>query len=289
MIPMRWAERQGGWEQIPLKPPMRRHIIEALNSAELTEGHNNMEGVANVSVLIALGAGLLSFLSPCVLPLFPSYLSLITGTSLTELEVSYDQQRVRWAVIGNSLAFISGFSAIFIALGASFSLAGRFLFIYQDIIRTLGGILIVFFGIYITGILKIPALARYYQLSPREKPTGYIGSGLVGATFAVAWTPCVGPILGAILLLASTQETVRAGVVMLIAYSAGLAIPFFLSALAVNSFFTFSRTFRRYIHGVHIAGGLILIAVGLLLITNYFTILNAYALKLTPKWLIQYL
>ncbi len=111
----------------------------------------------------------------------------------------------------------------------------------------------------------------------------------MGATFAVAWTPCVGPILGAILLLASTQETVRAGVVMLIAYSAGLAIPFFLSALAVNSFFAFSRTFRRYIQGVHITGGLILIAVGLLLITNYFTILNAYALKLTPKWLIQYL
>ncbi len=268
---------------------MRRHIIEALKSAELTEGQHNMEGGANISILIALGAGLLSFLSPCVLPLFPSYLSLITGTSLTDLEASHDQRIMRRAVIGNSLAFIAGFSAIFIALGASFSVAGRLLLVYQDIFRTLGGILIVFFGIYITGLLKIPALSRYYQFSPREKPTGYIGSGLVGATFAIGWTPCVGPILGAILLLASTQETIRAGVVMLIAYSAGLAIPFFLSALAVNSFFTFSRTFRRYIQVVHVAGGVILIAVGLLLITNYFTVLNAYALRLTPKWLIQYL
>lgn len=248
-----------------------------------------MEGVANVSILIALGAGLVSFLSPCVLPLFPSYLSLITGTSLTELEAPQDKQRVRRAVIGSSLAFIAGFSAIFIALGASFSLVGRMLLIYQDYLRIAGGILIIAFGIIITGMVKIPALARYYQPSFGENPTGLIGTGLVGATFAIGWTPCVGPILGAILLLASTQETVRAGVVMLVAYSAGLAIPFFLSALAVNAFFTFFRAFRRYIQIVHIGAGVILIAVGFLLVTDYFTILNAYALRFTPKWLIQYL
>lgn len=248
-----------------------------------------MEGVANVSILIALGAGLVSFLSPCVLPLFPSYLSLITGTSLTELEAPQDKQRVRRAVIGNSLAFIAGFSAIFIALGASFSLVGRMLLIYQDYLRIAGGILIIAFGIIITGMVKIPALARYYQPSFGENPTGLIGTGLVGATFAIGWTPCVGPILGAILLLASTQETVRAGVVMLVAYSAGLAIPFFLSALTVNAFFTFFRAFRRYIQIVHIGAGVILIAVGFLLVTDYFTILNAYALRFTPKWLIQYL
>ncbi len=248
-----------------------------------------MEGVAHVSILIALGAGLVSFLSPCVLPLFPSYLSLITGTSLTELEAPQDKQRVRRAVIGNSLAFIAGFSAIFIALGASFSLVGRMLLIYQDYLRIAGGILIIAFGITITGMVKIPALARYYQPSFGENPTGLIGTGLVGATFAIGWTPCVGPILGAILLLASTQETVRAGVVMLVAYSAGLAIPFFLSALTVNAFFTFFRAFRRYIQIVHIGAGVILIAVGFLLVTDYFTILNAYALRFTPKWLIQYL
>lgn len=248
-----------------------------------------MEGVANVSILIALGAGLVSFLSPCVLPLFPSYLSLITGTSLTELEAPQDKQRVRRAVIGNSLAFIAGFSAIFIALGASFSLVGRLLLIYQDYIRIAGGILIIAFGITITGMVKIPALGRYYQPSFGKNPTGLIGTGLVGATFAIGWTPCVGPILGAILFLASTQETVRAGVVMLVAYSAGLAIPFFLSALAVNAFFTFFRAFRRYIQIVHIGAGVILIAVGFLLVTDYFTILNAYALRFTPKWLIQYL
>ncbi|KKK68948.1 hypothetical protein LCGC14_2938960, partial [marine sediment metagenome] len=190
-------------------PPMRRHMIGDAQPPARLEGPR-MEGVANVSILIALGAGLLSFLSPCVLPLFPSYLSLITGTSLTELEAPQDKQRVRRAVIGNSLAFIAGFSAIFIALGASFSLVGRMLLIYQDYLRIAGGILIIAFGIIITGMVKIPALARYYQPSFGDNPTGLIGTGLVGATFAIGWTPCVGPILGAILLLASTEETVRA-------------------------------------------------------------------------------
>lgn len=248
-----------------------------------------MEGSANVSVLIALAAGLLSFLSPCVLPLFPSYLSFITGVSLEELTSKEDRINVRRAVIGNSLAFILGFSAVFVALGASFSVLGQMLLVYQDSIRIVGGILIVIFGIYITGILKVPALERYYQLQLKNKPTGFIGSGVVGAVFAIGWTPCVGPILGAILLLASTQGTVGSGIVMLLAYSFGLAIPFFLSALAINSFFSFSQTFRRYIHAVHVAAGIILIVVGILLVTNYFTILNAYALKLTPKWLINYL
>ena len=248
-----------------------------------------MESAANISVFIALGAGLLSFLSPCVLPLFPSYLSFITGTSLDDLTAPDARRQVRRAVIGNSLAFIAGFSAVFIALGASFSFVGQMLLVYQDAIRIVGGVLIVFFGIYITGLVKIPALERYYQLQLQNKPAGFLGSSFVGAVFAVGWTPCVGPILGAILLLASAQETIWSGVVMLVAYSAGLAIPFFLSALAINSFFNFSRTFRRYINGVHVAAGLILIAVGVLLITNYFTILNAYALRLTPKWLIKYL
>ena len=147
-----------------MKPLMRRHMIGGAQPPARLEGPR-MEGVANVSILIALGAGLVSFLSPCVLPLFPSYLSLITGTSLTELETPQDKQRVRRAVIGNSLAFIAGFSAIFIALGASFSLIGRLLLTYQDIIRIGGGILIIAFGITITGMVKIPVLARYYQPS----------------------------------------------------------------------------------------------------------------------------
>jgi cytochrome c-type biogenesis protein len=248
-----------------------------------------MESSANISVLIALGAGLLSFLSPCVLPLFPSYLCFITGTSIDDLSESHDKLKMRRTIIVNSLAFILGFSAVFIALGTSFSIIGQALLVYQDAIRTAGGILIIFFGIYITGLIKIPALQRYYQFQVRDKPAGFLGSSFVGAVFAVGWTPCVGPILGAILLLASTQETVGSGIFMLVAYSAGLAIPFFLSALAVNSFFNFSRTFRRYIHAVHVAAGVLLILVGVLLVTDYYTLLNAYALRMTPKWLIKYL
>lgn len=248
-----------------------------------------MEGSANISILIALSAGLLSFLSPCVLPLFPSYLCFITGTSLDDLTSPQEQKRMRRTLIGNSMAFIAGFSLVFMALGASFSILGQMLLVYQDTIRIVGGILIVFFGIYITGLFKIPAFERYYQVQLRDKPAGFVGSTIVGAVFAIGWTPCVGPILGAILLLASTQETVGSGIVMLAAYSFGLAIPFFLSALAVNTFFNFSRTFRRYIHAVHVAAGIILIVVGILLVADYFTILNAYALKLTPKWLIKFL
>lgn len=248
-----------------------------------------MEGPANISILIAFGAGLLSFLSPCVLPLFPSYLCFITGTSLDELSSPQESVRMRRTLIVNSLAFIAGFSAVFIALGASFSFLGQMLLVYQDAIRIGGGMLIIIFGVFITGLFKVPALERYYQLQLKDKPAGFLGSTAVGAVFAVGWTPCVGPILGAILMLASTQNTVGSGILMLLAYSAGLAIPFFLSALAVNTFFNFSRTFRRYIHTVHVAAGVILIVVGLLLVTDYFTLLNTYALKLTPQWLIKYL
>jgi cytochrome c-type biogenesis protein len=248
-----------------------------------------VEGPVNVSIFIALAAGLLSFLSPCVLPLFPSYLSFITGTSLQELESPHGRQQVRRAVIANSLAFITGFSLIFIALGASFSLIGQMLLTYQDTLRILGGLLITFFGIYITGLLKLPAFGRYYQINLANKPAGYVGSSLVGATFALGWTPCVGPILGAILLLASTQKTVTTGILMLSAYSLGLAIPFFLSSLAVGAFFGFSRALRRYIRTIQVGAGLLLIAVGILLVTDYFSVLNAYALKLTPKWLYKFL
>jgi cytochrome c-type biogenesis protein len=187
----------------------------------------------------------------------------------------------------NSVAFIIGFSLVFVSLGASASLLGSFFLNYRSSIRLLGGVFIVLVGLYLIGVFKIPALERYLQFNLKDKPAGYLGSGIVGITFAVAWTPCVGPILGAILAIAGTSADVGRGVLLLAMYAVGLAVPFFFSALAVNSFFQFSQAFRRYIQAFHVASGVLLVLVGILLMTDYMTSLNIYVLRFTPTWLIK--
>lgn len=243
--------------------------------------------MTDVNIFVAFTAGLFSFLSPCVLPLIPSYLSFVSGVSLEEMRAPQIERRVRWRVALNSLAFISGFSLVFISLGVSASFFGSLFLGYRSLIRVLGGIFIVLVGIYLMGFFKIGALDRYLQFHLKDKPAGYLGSVLVGITFAVAWTPCVGPILGAILALAGTSAEIERGILLLATYAAGLALPFFLSAVAVNSFFQFSQKFRRYIQVVHVAGGVLLVIVGILLITDYITLLNTYAIRFTPGWLIK--
>ena len=240
-----------------------------------------------LTIWMALGAGILSFLSPCVLPIFPSYLSFITGLSFSELSGSVNNVRTRRAIILNALCFIFGFSVVFMALGASFSLLGQLLFDYQQILRKVGGVLIILFGLYIAGFLTLPFLTRTFQLELKDRPAGYLGAFIVGVTFAAGWTPCVGPILGSILLYASTAKTAYTGIMMLGAYSLGLAIPFFLSALALNRFLDYFDRFKRLIPVVSTVGGIFLIFVGGLLLTNYFTLLSTYALRLTPQWLWQ--
>src|SRR5216117_725960 len=183
----------------------------------------------SVGVAVSFSAGLFSFLSPCVLPLFPSYLSFITGMSVADLTADLSGA-MRWRILGHALAFVVGFSIVFVALGASFSAAGQFLLDYRDWIRRIGGILIVVFGLYIVGVLRVGIFGRTQQWQLREKPAGYLGSLAVGVTFATGWTPCVGPILGAILSLASTANDVGRGVGLLTAYSAGLGVPFLLAA-----------------------------------------------------------
>jgi cytochrome c-type biogenesis protein len=190
-------------------------------------------------------------------------------------------------VILNSLAFIIGFSLVFVSLGASVSFLGSFFLGYRSAIRIVGGLFILLVGLYLIGILRIPVLQRYLQFNLKDKPAGYLGSLLVGITFAVAWTPCVGPILGAILAIAGTTADVARGVLLLGIYAGGLALPFFLSAVAVDWFFEFSRAFRRYIGAFHVAGGVLLLIVGFLLLTDYMTSLNIYVLRLTPDWLIK--
>ncbi|MBI2882307.1 MAG: cytochrome c biogenesis protein CcdA [Candidatus Methylomirabilis oxyfera] len=240
-----------------------------------------------LTIWMALGAGILSFLSPCVLPIFPSYLSFVTGLSFGELSGSVDNVKTRRAIILNALCFIFGFSVVFMSLGASFSLLGRILFDYQQILRKVGGVLVILFGLYIAGFLKLPFLTRTFRLELQDRPAGYLGAFIVGVTFAAGWTPCVGPILGSILLYASTAKTASTGILMLGAYSLGLAIPFFLSALALNRFLDYFDRFKRLIPVVSAVGGIFLVVVGSLLLTNYFTILSAYALRLTPQWLWQ--
>src|SRR4030095_15762743 len=163
-------------------------------------------------------------------------------------------RRVRSRVVLNSVAFILGFSLVFVSLGASASYLGSLFLGSRNFIRILGGVFILLVGIYLLGLFKIAALERYLQFNLKDKPAGYVGSVLVGITFAVAWTPCVGPILGAILALAGTSGEVGRGTLLLSTYAAGLGLPFFLSAVAINSFIRFSQSFRRYIRAFHTAG-----------------------------------
>jgi cytochrome c-type biogenesis protein len=239
-----------------------------------------------IGVLVAFGAGLFSFLSPCVLPLFPSYLSFVTGMSVTDLTADLTSA-ARRRVLLHSAAFILGFSLVFVSLGASVSAAGQFLFEYRDTIRRVGGILIIIFGLYIAGFLNIGFLGRTQQWQIREKPAGYLGSLVVGITFAIGWTPCVGPILGAILTLASDAGSVQRGVGLLVAYSAGLAVPFFVSALALGAFLRFFKRYRPFIPVVERVAGVLLIVVGVLVFTNYYLLLNAWAISITPEWLLK--
>src|SRR5262245_30856881 len=217
----------------------------------------------NVSVLVAFSAGIFSFLSPCVLPLFPSYLSFITGMSLEDLQdVDGRDGAGRGRVLGHSLAFVLGFSMVFVALGASFSALGQALIDYRDVIRQLGGALIIVFGLYTIGLLRLSWLGRSRALTLRSKPAGLLGSWLVGVTFAIGWTPCVGPILGSILSLAGTAETVGTGVTLLGAYSAGLALPFVVSSLALGAFLATFRRYRPWIPVVERTAGVLLVIVG---------------------------
>jgi len=222
----------------------------------------------DVSFTFAFLAGVLSFLSPCVLPLVPSYVSFITGMSFEDLTGSADRKKIRNLTITNSLIFIGGFSAVFIALGASSSAAGQLLFRYQDSIRIIGGILIIIFGLFIAGFLKLDFLMRERKLHLAGRPAGYIGTFAIGMTFAAGWTPCIGPILGSILLYASSKGSAIYGIKLLSVYSFGLALPFFISSLAINSFLSYSRKLQKYMRAIMIISGLLLMAFGVILLTN---------------------
>ncbi len=236
---------------------------------------------------MAIGAGLLSFLSPCVLPLFPSYLSCITGISLGNVREFRASAAQRRAIMINSIFFIVGFTAVFMAMGATFGLVGKVLLLYRVLIQRIGGLLIVFFGLILMDVIRIPFLMRYFKLEFNRPATGYAGAFLVGFSLAIGWTPCVGPILGSILSMAAIGSSMSKGTWLLFAYSLGLALPFFISAVALHWFFRFFNAFKPYLPWIQRGAGLILVLAGLLLLTDQMGRLNSLFLHMTPDWLLK--
>ncbi len=235
-------------------------------------------------MLAAMGGGFISFVSPCVLPLVPSYISFITGISFEELVGEDDSKRVKKVVLTNSIMFILGFSAVFILiLGLSAQLFGQVLMEYRDVVRKVGGIVIILLGVHVIGVINIGFLQREKRLHFfREGTPGVIGSFLVGVGFAAGWTPCIGPILSAIFTVAATSTTPMAGILLFIAYSLGLAIPFLLTALCINAFLRYFQKVKRYMRAISIVTGLLLILTGVLIFTNSFAIITTYLYAILP-------
>jgi cytochrome c-type biogenesis protein len=234
---------------------------------------------AALSFMVAFVAGLLSFLSPCVLPLVPSYVGFITGMTLPEVSGR------RRAAFLHAVLFVAGFSLVFVLLGASATALGRALNYYQVWLQRVGGVLIIIFGFLCLGVFKVGILNQERRVHLDHKPVGYLGSALVGVAFGAGWTPCIGPVLGAILGLAATTSDVTRGMQLLAVYSAGLALPFLIAAVAVESFLDWFQGFRRYLPWVMRLSGLILIVVGILLVTGEFTRLAGWLQGLTPEFL----
>lgn len=231
-----------------------------------------MESSQNVSYLVAFVSGFLIFLSPCILPLIPTYISYLTGVSFKDLTSETidesQKKRIRILTMLHSVMFIIGFSVIFVLLGTTVSYFGQLLLEYQSILKKVSAVIIIIFGFMISGIMRIGFLEKEKKIEYRKKGVSVLGSLLIGATFALAWTPCVGPILGSILVYASSTSSMKLGVKLLAVFSAGLAVPFFLSSLLVNSFLLYFNKVKNILKWVNIAGGGILILFGILVLTG---------------------
>jgi cytochrome c-type biogenesis protein len=237
------------------------------------------DAASGVSFAVAFAAGLLSFLSPCVLPLIPSYVGFLTGLTIEEMPGR------RGAALLHAAWFVAGFSFIFMALGASASALGNLLLHYQVWLGRVGGVLVLLFGLYLLGVLRPAFLMRERKIELASKPIGYVGSALVGMTFGAAWTPCIGPILGGILTLAAARGSVWQGTILLGVYALGLAIPFLITAFALERFLVWFQRFRPYIVWVDRVAGALLVLLGILLVTDRFTLLASWLQGLTPDFL----
>ncbi len=234
----------------------------------------------NVNILTAFIFGLISFISPCVLPIVPGYLSFISGYSFDEMTKSARPELFRKVTL-NSILFVLGFSVIFVALGASATTIGQFLLQRLNLFSKIAGGIIIIFGLHMVGLFKIKFL-NYEKKFHSNKKIGFLGSFVAGLAFAFGWTPCIGPVLAAILAIAAQQDTIGKGVVLLSVYSLGLGIPFLVTSLSINAFLRFFRKFNKYIRWVEVAGGVLLIVVGILIMTNNLTVLSGYFAKWFP-------
>jgi cytochrome c-type biogenesis protein len=228
--------------------------------------------MSSLTPITAFFAGLISFLSPCVLPLVPGYLSLISGAGLEELKAP--EAHLMRRVMVNSIAFIVGFSVVFIALGLAATEVGQVLGIYKHLLARIAGVVIIIFGLHLTGIFKIKALytdARLHSVKGSSTP---VGAFVIGFAFAFGWTPCLGPILSGILAVAAEQNTLAKGALLLSIYSLGLAVPFLVTALLTERFLKFYSRFRSHMHALEVASGGLLIALGVLLVIGRFTLIS---------------
>jgi cytochrome c-type biogenesis protein len=232
--------------------------------------------MSEIGYISAFLGGILSFLSPCVLPLIPSYVSFITGISFEDFKTG-DKARIRKLTIINSLAFVTGFSTVFVLLGVSSSYVGKYFAIYYDHIRIVGGIIIIVMGLYVMGVIKLNFLSAERRVHLHSKPRGHFGAYIVGLTFGAGWTPCIGPILGTILLIASTTGSAMEGFKLLLVYSAGLAIPFVATSLLINSFLSHFSAIQKYMRIIMIISGLMLIGFGIILLMDKVYLLLSIA------------
>jgi cytochrome c-type biogenesis protein len=237
----------------------------------------------SISFAVAFAAGVVSFLSPCVLPIVPGYLGFITGMSMDELRAGAKRR----AVLVPALFFVGGFSLIFVLMGASATLIGQVLKVYQDWIARIGGLMIIVFGLHLLGVFRLGALMRERRMHLTRSPAGYAGAAAVGAAFGAGWTPCLGPILGALLTFASTRATLGEGMYLLGFYSLGLALPFLLAAVGMGAFMRTSQRMRGLLPVFENVSGAVLVAVGLLLVSGTFATLSGWLTRFTPSWILD--
>jgi cytochrome c-type biogenesis protein len=227
----------------------------------------------DVSLIAAFAAGFLSFVSPCVLPLIPGYISFVSGVSLEEMRGDAPPATSRLQVFVTSLAFVIGFSLVFIALGASATAIGKFLFAKLPLLTKIAGVILIIFGLHTMGVFRLAFLETEKRVHSQRKPAGPLGAMLVGIAFAFGWTPCIGPILGGILAIAGSRNSVGEGITLLGVYSLGLGIPFLITSLAINQFFGAAKRIRRYYHAIELTSGALLVVIGLLILTGQLTLI----------------
>ena len=237
-----------------------------------------------ITLLAAFAAGFLSFVSPCVLPLIPGYISFVSGVSVEEMRGDATPATSRLQVFLTSLAFVIGFSLVFVALGASATAIGKFLFARLPLFSKIAGVILVIFGLHTMGVFRIAFLESEKRVHQQRKPAGPLGAMLVGVAFAFGWTPCIGPILGGILAIAGSKNSVTEGVTLLGVYSLGLGIPFLITSLAINQFFGAAKKIRRYYHAIELASGALLIVIGVLIMTGQLTIITRYLQPYLPSF-----